>query len=324
MPQGPELAETHSFDVTDRCESAMRPYFQIILALSVPCLTAAQSSFTDTAAFWNVAKTYPAGAPEDPGFTATTTRRYWIASDSLVNGEVWSVFVSEPTQNGGGPVQLERLVRQLGDIVVCLGDDQSTDTLYDFSLSVGDSFRYVVDGWDQAWLRVDELDSVVVQGEYRRTINFEEFVQPPSLLRERWIEGLGSIHGPLFPAAPITFMTEVPGDSLLLTCYGVDETVLWSHPNYVNCEVNVLLGLEDISLAPIHPYPNPGQDGFSLTPTSGTPKITVFDATGRCVLEQEPVRGRLTIDTSRWGAGSYQLVLRSEDGSSQGTRWIKQ
>ncbi len=42
-----------------------------------------------------------------------------------------------------------------------------------------------------------------------------------SYLNEMWIEGIGSIHGPLFPhKKPRRFSNEVPmtGDSLILTC----------------------------------------------------------------------------------------------------------
>lgn len=282
------------------------------------------SLFAEPSAFWYVANTHPAGTPVDPGFTATTTRRYWIENDSLVGGELWSVFVSGPTHNGGEPQQIEGLVRQEGDIVLSLRDDMSTDTLYDFSLSVGDSTHYLIDGWYSTWLHAIAVDSVLVGGGYRHTLLFDEPQLPPDELRECWIEGIGSIHGPLFPGQARTFMTEVPGDSLMLTCFGIDQTVLWNHPGYETCEVNILLGLDEQVSAARRLHPNPGSDHFTipLEHSEGL-RLEIFDATGRAILHDLSINGSTVIDASTWSKGVFQILVREKHGLIRSLRWVK-
>ena len=246
------------------------------LPFLVSLISHAQVGFADPLAYWYVAKTYPAGAPEDPGFVGTTSRLFTITGDSVVDGATWSVFTSQPTHPDGDPDQFEGLARQQGDLVLGLREDLSVDTLYDFGLDVGDSTHYLVDGWLSTWLHVVEVDSLLVGGSYRRLLRFAELVEPPTTLRESWIVGIGSVHGPLFPAHPVTFSTEVPGDSLMLTCYGSEDAVLWQHPDYDDCAVNILLSTNDLTMAHgwvIDGFPQPrhGSDHYQCLRLGGSP-----------------------------------------------------
>src|SRR5699024_3316409 len=112
------------------------------------------------------------------------------------------------------------------------------DTLYDFSLKVGDSVLFNINGTTPEWLQVNHVDTIQIHGDYYKRLTFDE----PSIsafdwLDEEWIEGIGSIHGPLFPAFPVKFSEEIP-DSMLLICSYSDNQDVWQHPSYQNCYVN--------------------------------------------------------------------------------------
>lgn len=295
-----------------------------LLAL-MPLLTSAQSDFTAPGSVWHVAQTHPAGSPEDPGFTATTTRLFFIAGDSTVNGAVWSVFVSEPTHPDDGPLRMEGLARTEDEIVLGLREDLTTDTLYDFSLGVGDSTHYLIDDWYATWLHVTAIDSVIVDGGYRHVLHFEDPQLPPFELQESWIEGIGSVHGPLFPARPVTFSTEVPGDSLMLTCYGIEDILLWTHPGYADCAVNILLGTADGSLPGIRIFPNPASDHLSIElPTPGVSSLRLLDNAGRTLLGFRSAAGRMTLPIGDLAGGPYVVEITDRSGMRYMGHWIKE
>lgn len=279
-------------------------------------------TFTDNAAFWTVARTYPAATPDAPNFVATTTRRHWITGDSLVAGELWSVFVSQATL--GGPEQFEGLARQQGELVMGLREDLTVDTLYDFGLEVGDSTHYYIDDWLSEWLHVAEVSSMLIDGVEKRVIHFEEVIDAPAVLQERWIEDIGSIHGPLFPASPVTFATEWP-DSLLLTCYGRNDTVLWDHPDYDGCEVNILLGTDELlSWSPLRVFPNPSNGPLSVEwPGHRSFRIRVLDALGSCVFQDLAIGSRADLALMDAAPGVYVVIVEALDGELATARWVK-
>ena len=90
--------------------------------------------------------------------------------------------------------------------------------LYDFSLEEHDSIWTRSLGYDSMLLVVDSLTTRLVNGQYRKTIVFrEETINDPI-----WIEGIGSIHGPLYP----TFSRTVDGGEYL-NCVHLGDSLIY-------------------------------------------------------------------------------------------------
>ncbi|MEO6903731.1 MAG: hypothetical protein ABI315_11385 [Bacteroidia bacterium] len=83
-------------------------------------------------------------------------------------------------------------------------------------------------------------------------------------MNEIWIEGIGSIHGPLFPIDPCKFLTEIP-DSMMLTCTNVNTQKFWHHPSYKSCYMNIVLDTKNIEDTKLTTFPNPFTTNFQLT-----------------------------------------------------------
>lgn len=130
----------------------------------------------------------------------------------------------------------------------------------------------------------------------------------------RYYERLGWINGFVpFPACAIVENGEV------LRCYS-DNQILWSTPGAESlCDIS--LGLLSGSSPPGVPYPNPGNDHFTLSLPPGPHSITLIDATGRTVLQVPVIGSPAVIGTTQVTPGLY--MLRVDEGL-QPVRWVKE
>ncbi|HRD51323.1 MAG TPA: T9SS type A sorting domain-containing protein [Flavobacteriales bacterium] len=69
--------------------------------------------------------------------------------------------------------------------------------------------------------------------------------------------------------------------------------------------------------------PNPGTNHFTLSLPPGPHTITLFDATGRMVLQQRTTDARPVINTEALPAGLYRIAVRDEWGERMGATWVK-
>ena len=76
--------------------------------------------------------------------------------------------------------------------------------------------------------------------------------------------------------------------------------------------------------APMQLFPNPGKDQVTLSLPPGPNIITLFDATGRMVLQQRTTDARPVIATEVLPAGLYRITLRDERGAVLGATWVKE
>jgi hypothetical protein len=82
------------------------------------------------------------------------------------------------------------------------------------------------------------------------------------------------------------------------------------------------VGLDELDAAiEIHAFPNPGTDHFSLSLPPGTHTITLVDATGRTVLQQQVFGSPFVIGTAQVPSGVH--IVRVDDGV-QPMRWVKE
>jgi hypothetical protein len=302
----------------------------VLLALALSACSSAVGQiirFDDPTGAWHVADTYPQGNISDPNFIGTTTVRYFLAGDSLVGGEAWSVIHEQSTMNLPPAPEYLGLVRQTGDVVLFLDETGETDTLYDFRLQTGDSMRYVSYFYD-AYLPLLLVDSILIQGTYHKVFHFgQHFLNLEEALSDTWIEGIGSIHGPLAPRMPSTLGHNYGfPDSTRVTCYTQNDIPLWNHSGYPDCTVNIILSVNDQESgeAQLVIHPNPGTTFFQLTGLRQPPAhIRLLDLQGRVVGEQNAVISEDRVHVSTLPAGAYMVEVVSDAGR-QVLRWVKE
>src|SRR5690554_1452446 len=264
---------------------------------------------------WNVAKTSTAATQEHPNFVATTTTVYGFQEDSTINGETWTKIYSTSDSSFQNNLVFEGLTKVENDFVLFKSATDPIDTLYNFNLSVGDSVFYDFDFFT-SWIHVDEIQSVQINGESYKKFIFSEPTGPTAFdhLNEVWIEGIGSVHGPLFPLSPVKSSEEMP-DSMLLTCSFADNQDFFQHPSYSDCYVKITLGIENQEAISLNIYPNPVSSILTIESSKNiNGEITIFDVYGASIKTIESHGETVKIDVSHWESGIYFLRM---DNSSQ-------
>ncbi len=304
----------------------------ILLAACGTCIMASAMAqdtihFDDASGVWHVADTHPQGNIQNPNFIQTNTLRYFYSGDTVIAGNVWRRMYSEPTAVPLPEPEFQGFTRQANDLVLFLDNAGVVDTLYDFALQVGDSMHYVSPFYD-TYLTVEAKDSVLIQGVQHQVFRFSSYVLTlEDLLSDTWIEGLGSIHGPLAPRMPNTLGCNYAfPDSTRLTCYAQEDVTLWQHAGYPDCVVNIALGLEEVvedRSGHLSIWPNPVVDFVTVSGMEIT-DFAVFDLLGRVVLSgraQYSADGNQAIDLSLVPPGVH--VLRVNGSQSHAFRLIK-
>lgn len=280
----------------------------LIFVALLPTLLFGQitNHFSHQDAQWNIAKTFIAATQEHPSFVATTTKVYGVQGDSTINGEIWSKIYSTSDSLFQSNLTFEGLTRVESDLVLLKNGTSPVDTLYNFNLNVGDSVLYDF-GFFTSWIHVEEIQTIQMNGESYKKFIFTEPTGPIAFdhLSEVWIEGIGSVHGPLFPNTPTKFSGEWP-DAMDLTCSFANNQDFFQHPSYSSCYVNITLGLENQEEVNLSVFPNPVRSTLTIESAQKlTSDIEIVDASGKLIKKVKA--DQLTIDVSSFENGIYFL-----------------
>lgn len=263
--------------------------------------------FSHQDAKWNVAKTFIAATQEFPSFAATTTKVYGYQGDSTINGKTWSKMYSTNDSLFQNNLVFEGLTRVENDLILYKNTANPIDTLYNFDLAVGDSVFYEL-GVYPDWIYVEEIKTIQINGQdYRKFIFSEPNIIGFFQLNEQWIEGIGSIHGPLFPNTPGRFSGEIP-DSLILTCSFVNNQEFYDHPSFSDCYVDITLGIENQEVINLNIYPNPVSSILTIESTQNlNNNIRIYDVNGKLLRTERANGDTMKIDVSSFEKGVYFL-----------------
>ncbi|MNU59379.1 hypothetical protein D3C71_485440 [compost metagenome] len=291
----------------------MKTYCLFIL-LFAPAFIFSQvtNHFDQPDARWYVAKTYAAGTLQNPSFGATKTTVYGYLGDSLISSTFWHKLYSTDDPLFSSDFVFEGLIRTDNSLILFTDALSQLDTLYNFNIAAGDYIPYSFYG-NLYPTRLDDVYTITLNGEPFRIYDFDEPMALPNFfdyVNERWIEGIGSIHGPLFPHQPRTFTHEIlAGDSLILTCSFADGQSFWQHPSYDNCYTQIMLGTGDHFLTEADLYPNPFQNQLTVQlPENRTFEMSLFSETGQVLFLKTVVSGEI-VDLSSLSAGIYFVKL---------------
>ncbi len=243
-------------------------------------------TFIDTTAKWFVSESYPHANISNPNFIETRTHVYGFKGDSIINNERWFKFFSTQDSSFMSNLIFLGLLKENNNYVM-FKKGSNFDTIYNFSLNKGDSILYNFYP-ESKYIHVVKIDSIFLNGTYHKRFYFDNPIFSPLILNEIWIEGIGSIHGPLFPVNPRFFASDMP-DSLDLTCFLKDNQTIWHNPHYKNCYLRVILSLQTFKSETINVFPNPVNNKLNIQVTghnNKTYKISIFDISGKLLIQK--------------------------------------
>jgi hypothetical protein len=266
---------------------------KITFTISLLCLSLLLSSqnpqpYPVSNVSWSVVNVFPMGGwPPVPGMMTVTFGYYGFKE---VGGYEYSQLfhTHEPDFIPGDEnTYFSGYVREEDGYVMLLrqGSDE-IDTLYNFNLQAGEqatNFKFCC-GVDYPVI-LNYIDSTLVNGEYRRRFVFDTIWDYTSYMAEVWIEGIGSVHGTLFPNEARLFNSEIP-DALSLSCFSYDSQLIWQNPEFDQCYMNTLTSVYDPAGQALSLFPNPAAEFLTIqleAAAGSTTDIRIYNLNGNVI-----------------------------------------
>ena len=272
--------------------------------------------FSNSDSRWNVADTYPNANQQNPNFVETRTTIFGFVGDTVVNGKTWLKLYSSNDSLLSANLNFEGYIYSDANLVLKTDTNFQIDTIYKFDLSVGDSINFDF-GFYSEYIPVVNIDSIQINNQYHKRFHFAEPTGPSAftVFNEKWIEGIGSIHGPLFPLQPELFSTETP-DSLTLVCTKSNGNNVWQHKSYNNCIINIVLSIDKNELISFKIFPNPFQNEITFICNDLELKeLFIYNELGQEVIVNSWNDSNNKIDLRSLKNGIYFLTLKVNNRS---------
>tara|TARA_R110000868_G_C10783245_1_gene755681 strand:+ start:43 stop:960 length:918 start_codon:yes stop_codon:yes gene_type:complete len=285
-----------------------------LLCIVCPFILFAQTAnhFENESSRWFVADTYPNGNQQNPSFVETMTTVYGFQGDTTIQSEQWFKMYSSSDTSFTTNLEYQGLLRAENGYVFFQDTTSTVDTLYNFNLEEGDSVLYVFYDTYPEYLEVVDVDSVEINSQMFKRLRFREptVIQAFTELDEVWIEGIGSLLGPLFTIREEVFSDGEMPDSLKLVCSHMDEILYWENPFYDNCMVNIILDIENAEMVGFDIYPNPSsRQIFIRQQQSNAGQFYVRDILGREVRSGLLQSDNQSVDISELKRGVYFVTV---------------
>ncbi len=243
-------------------------------------------------------------------FMVPTTEIYVIEGDSVHNSinykKIWMTFDSTLTG-----LMFQGLVREENNVVYYVPPGGTEGTLYDFNLQVGDSI------WVKNMFCADmELQAMVIAVD---TVEYSGVERKRWLLEsdgwtEYWVEGMGSMSGPLHTLYPLCIICPV----WELLCFHENDTLLYIMPGQEDC-FQTSVGIEDkLTDAHFKITPNPVAQGqpVEVQTSRAIKSAGIFNSSGILIKKVfPPPHQRIVFETDQLRPGLY--LIRIEILSNQ-------
>lgn len=180
--------------------------------------------------------------------------------------------------------------------------------LYDFSLSINDTLKSLFGNFI-----VESIDSILIDGEFRKRILFNEFIAYYDFSQFCIIEGIGSNAG-LFPFDYLGIITS------RLTCYKENGNPIESMTLTENgCDLNrfTFYSREDYQYIDFQITPNPFSENINIElsqPVNSNLEIIVVDIIGQIVYKTTLNSGKSEISLLHLSTGIYSIIMTDDVG----------
>jgi hypothetical protein len=254
--------------------------------------------------------------------------QYVYVSDTLVGGQLAHRIDAQGAMSYFGQTQTDQwsqpiaaITAQIGDVVSSWSDAaQAWDTLFWLGAVPGDSWirrggpNGDCDPPDS--LVIVDTTTVVYNGLALRQWTVEQRADGMTMFIETFTERLGWTMN--FSPYPACIIWDGP---VGMRCYSDQDISV----NFTGLGCETLVGIDERAASlSLSVLPNPGTTHFTLDLPPGPHTITLFDATGRMVLQRRTTDARPMIDTEGLPAGLYRITVRDERGGAMGATWVKE
>ncbi|HDY69027.1 MAG TPA: T9SS type A sorting domain-containing protein [Candidatus Scalindua sp.] len=288
----------------------MIKYFPLVLTLFCQLsFGQAYDYFSSEKSRWFVRYSYPHANEQNPYFIETKTYVYGFQGDTSISGTLWKrLYQSRDSSFLSNLVHLGYF-RSEQNLILFLDPSGIIDTIYNFNLEVGDSVLYKIGDSDSSFISILEIDSIQIDEQYHKRYHFERISRPLCCyLEEVWIEGIGSVFGPLSPIYPNLIDIEF-STSHGLTCFYNSE-LIWQNPNYTECYYQKILGIADNDKVFIKTFPNPFRSIITIQSYFPDEKeIFIVNLLGESIRSYQIWGEENTIDLSDMPCGVYFIRI---------------
>ncbi|RLD42183.1 MAG: hypothetical protein DRI86_12130 [Bacteroidetes bacterium] len=200
-------------------------------------------------------------------------------------------------------------------------NDSTEVLLYDFSLIVGDTFLLPYPFYSSDTIQiVESIDSALVEGQWRKRINFQ---QNMSISNKIWVEGIGDLKGIFFP---LLFEFE---NYWTLTCYE-DSSIFWTNPELTqygsSCFGVGIKNQRNTNKLTLNVYPNPCSNYIEFN-INGKQEInlSIINSLGNkvCTKTLKNSNGIFIFNTQELASGIYYYIITTEQNQSSSGKFIK-
>lgn len=288
----------------------MKPIYTFLLAFAMLIFTntsfAQKIRFTDSTNSWF---TYLIGAFDPDGGWRTTA----YDTEAVILGNTYR------RMTGGFPydffIREDTSTKKVYYRIASSGDTDE-HVLYDYNLNLGDTIQYRNGGLFHTD-SVIAIDSMLINGVYHKWFDFKTSVgvYPHAYTV---IEGVGCTSHPIFPVSGICFEYF---EALICfrqngvhPTFGIRRNNCWESTTLLNCSTMEIAKANTLE-TPAAITPNPATTELNITTTSARPaNITIYDLTGRCILNTQTTQQNTGINTSSWHNGLYMVIVRDNTG----------
>jgi hypothetical protein len=243
---------------------------------------------------------------------STFTSNYKIEGDTVINNstysKVYSCFNDSLLQNWN----FLMLIREDSNVKVYRYDsfNQEEYLLYDFTLEIGDLFYTGGEiGGNPLFALVEDIDSVLIDGEFRKRIIFEDWFD------EFWIEGIGSSTGPFRPFENI-FTSDMGWEFL---CLEEDSNIIYQNPDYSECFISIVDNMNEIisqNSNLIKIYPQPSKDFVNIKILDNSVifnEIELININSKNKYCYKLNGNQFIINLKSYSAGLYIILVKSKN-----------
>lgn len=238
------------------------------------------------------------------------TTYYKLHGDTIINDKSYKfIYFSKDSLMQNWIKETYYFIRIDSNQKVYKYESLRENLIYDFSLQPGDSIDiYHTCGAQALYVKVDSTDSIVINGQYRKRIIFEQGYN------EVWIEGIGSLTSPFNPFIN-NFMAD---NSFELLCVKDKDTLIYQHPFYNTCFLYLIDDIHEIENQKdlnINIYPMPILTTATITindNTSQSWKVKIINNLGQVMANYVVSDHSFIFNSEGISPGLYILTANSD------------
>lgn len=275
--------------------------------------------FSEPTSKWYVVKTKQFGPPELILVEQNTTV-YGFIGDTIIDSDVWMKMYSTMDENFQEDLFFEGYIHSDSGVVRIINTLQVEDTLYNYNLNQGDSIYYEFLYPDSSYIFLETISDTLLSGQSHTVFSFSEPQEEINYADsdEKWIEGVGSIHGPLHPIRPRMYLT-TGIDSTVVSCLESNSLSYYTNSGFDSCynySTTSFLSNDALSPSCFNVSPNPFTE--ELTVNLNFPNLELLELrslNGQVVFSSNEFNESISIPTNHLPVGMYFLTILTSSES---------